>query len=511
MSGRTRAEVLEDQFTVPLHERQEVAEAATPAPTPAATAVPVAPVAPAPLLASTARNRLVLADVVALMVGVAVAFGLQRLLRPVPDFIVAWHVLLVVASLPGFAFGAVVNRLYLARANARPGEEAQNVLRAVGIGVGVIVSIAFAVQFKDLSRLWVFLVAASVCSTVLAERQVARRLFDRMRAKGRLRRRILIVGTDAHAIGLVHTYQRHPEFGYDVVGFVGDDDLGDRGGVKVLGPIERLNEILAGQDVNGVVVSLGSVGEDHVNRLTRELTDHGYHVVLSSSLRDIDITRIRPQALDGNTMIYVEPVIRGGWRAAAKRVFDVLVASFILLLSAPVLAVAAIAIKLEDRGPVLFRQERVGRDGKRFTMTKLRTMVVDAEALKADLLDQSEVDGPLFKMAHDPRITRSGRLLRKLSIDELPQLVAVLVGTMSMVGPRPALPDEVAQWDGELRDRLRVLPGLTGMWQVSGRSDTSFEQYRRLDLYYVDNWSLGHDLRICAKTVGVVLTGRGAS
>ncbi len=195
----------------------------------------------------------------------------------------------------------------------------------------------------------------------------------------------------------------------------------------------------------------------------------------------------------------------------AKRAFDVVTAALILVLSSPLLLAAAIAIKLEDGGPILFRQERVGRGGRSFTLTKLRTMVVNADEMKADLLDQSEVDGPLFKMTNDPRITRSGRLLRKLSIDELPQLVAVLRGTMSMVGPRPALPDEVAQWDGELRDRLRVLPGLTGMWQVSGRSDTSFEQYRRLDLYYVDNWSLGHDLRICAKTVGVVLTGRGAS
>ena len=503
MSGRTRAEVLEEQLTVPLHERAAepvVGVEATPTTTDLHAVQP-----------SRARSRLVLADVVATTVGIALAFALQRTLRPVPSWIMAEHAILVVASLPGFAAGAVLNRLYQSRANARPGEEAKNVLRAVGIGVGGLVLIAFSVQFKDLSRLWVFLLGACVAAAVLAERQVARRVFDRLRTEGRLRRRILIVGTDAHAIGLMHTYQRNRVLGYDVAGFVGDDDLGDRGGVKVLGPIDELRSLLAEHDVSGVVVSLGSVGEDHVNRLTRELTDDGYHVVLSSSLRDIDITRIRPQALDGTTMIYVEPVIRGGWRAAAKRVFDVAIAATILLLSSPVLLAAAIAIKLEDGGPVFFRQERVGRGGRSFTMTKLRTMVQNAEDLKADLLDQNEVDGPLFKMAGDPRITRTGRLLRKLSIDELPQLVAVIRGTMSMVGPRPALPDEVEQWDGELRERLRVLPGLTGMWQVSGRSDTSFEQYRRLDLYYVDNWSLGHDLRICAKTVGVVLTGRGAS
>ena len=144
-------------------------------------------------------------------------------------------------------------------------------------------------------------------------------------------------------------------------------------------------------------------------------------------------------------------------------------------------------------------------------MTKLRTMVVDAEAQKAGLLDRNEMDGPLFKIADDPRITPVGRVLRKLSIDELPQLFCVVRGSMSMVGPRPALPDEAALWDEQVHERLRVRPGITGMWQVSGRSSTSFEDYKRLDLYYVDNWSLTHDIRICAKTVGVVLSGRGAA
>ena len=210
-------------------------------------------------------------------------------------------------------------------------------------------------------------------------------------------------------------------------------------------------------------------------------------------------------------MIYVEPVIRHGWRAVAKRVFDLVLASMIFLVSLPLFVVAVIAIKLDSPGPVFYRQTRIGRDGRPFTMTKFRTMVVDADARKASLLDQNEADGPLFKIASDPRITRVGRVLRKMSIDELPQLVSVFQGTMSMVGPRPALPEEVVHWDDSLRDRLRVLPGVTGMWQVSGRSDTSFEQYRRLDLYYVDNWSLAHDLRICARTVGIVLTGRGAA
>ena len=281
--------------------------------------------------------------------------------------------------------------------------------------------------------------------------------------------------------------------------------------MRVLGRLDEIESILEDHRAVGVVVSLASVNHDRVNTITRRLTDAGYHVALSSCLRDIDIARLRPQELDGRTMIYVEPVVRDGVPRLAKRVFDVALASLILLITAPLWLAAMVAIKLDTPGPILFRQKRIGRDGIAFTLTKFRTMVVDAEDRKAELLDRNEVDGPLFKMSDDPRVTRVGRLLRKFSIDELPQLIAVFRGEMSMVGPRPALPDEVDQWEPELRDRLRVLPGLTGMWQVSGRSGSTFEQYKRLDLYYVDNWSLVHDLRICARTVGVVLTGRGAA
>jgi lipopolysaccharide/colanic/teichoic acid biosynthesis glycosyltransferase len=210
-------------------------------------------------------------------------------------------------------------------------------------------------------------------------------------------------------------------------------------------------------------------------------------------------------------MIYVEPTMRDGWRAIAKRVYDLVIATVLLVVTLPILVAAMIAIKLDSRGPVFFHQVRVGRHGQLFRLTKLRTMVVNAEARRAELEEQNESDGPLFKIKSDPRVTRVGRVLRKLSIDELPQLYCVLVGTMSMVGPRPALPDEVAQWDDEVAERLRVPPGLTGMWQVSGRADSSFEEYKRLDLYYVDNWSLKHDAQICARTVKVVLTGRGAA
>ena len=190
-----------------------------------------------------------------------------------------------------------------------------------------------------------------------------------------------------------------------------------------------------------------------------------------------------------------------GWSAVAKRTVDVVVATLSLLLVLPVILLAALAIKLQDGGPVLFRQQRVGRDGKRFMMYKLRTMVPDAEHQLPRLRPHNHRDGPLFKLTNDPRVTSVGRFLRATSIDELPQLVAVLRGTMSMVGPRPALPEEVAQFDESLLGRLTVPPGLTGLWQVEARDDPSFESYRRFDLCYIENWSLRLDFAIMASTV----------
>ena len=457
------------------------------------------------------RRRLVAADAAALGMGALLAVVVQRVVRPSSFDVIASELLLLGASIPGFVLGGAASNLHRARANDRPGVEATNILKTVAAGIASVLLIALVVQYRDVSRLWILSTAGLMFSAMIVERRIARTVFARLRSQRRLTRRIVIVGIDDGAITLQQRYQRKPEIGYHVVGLVDAGGPGDIHGANVLGRTEDLQAILVGYEATGVVISVPSVPEQQVNLLTRRLTDRGYHVALSSSLSDIDVSRLRPQTQDGQTLIYVEPVIRTGWRGTAKRIVDVGMAASILVVTLPLMLAAVVAIKVSDRGPAFFRQIRIGRDGMPFDIIKLRTMVIDAESRRAALEAQNEADGPLFKMRTDPRITRVGRILRKLSIDELPQLVCVLRGTMSMVGPRPALPDEVAQWDDDVRERLRVLPGLTGLWQVSGRSDSSFEVYKRMDLYYVDNWSLLHDLRICALTVRVVLTGHGAS
>jgi exopolysaccharide biosynthesis polyprenyl glycosylphosphotransferase len=209
-------------------------------------------------------------------------------------------------------------------------------------------------------------------------------------------------------------------------------------------------------------------------------------------------------------IFYLEPVSLTRAQVATKRAIDLLLTSCALVLAVPLLLVAALAIKLDDGGPILFRQRRVGRNGETFTIFKLRTMVLDAEQRLEALKDKNERKGPLFKLASDPRVTRAGRVLRACSVDELPQLFNVLAGSMSLVGPRPPLPGEVETYGMDAQRRLLVRPGVTGLWQVSGRSDLSWEESVRLDLRYVENWSLAVDAAILWKTLGAVLRGRGA-
>jgi len=228
-------------------------------------------------------------------------------------------------------------------------------------------------------------------------------------------------------------------------------------------------------------------------------------------MRDISSSRISVRPLGPYPVMCVEPVAQFSWRRVAKRLFDLVLACIAVVVFSPILIAAALAVRVTSGKGVLFSQERVGKDGEAFRVYKLRTMVHDAEARLASLQALNEAAGPMFKMTDDPRVTKVGRFLRASSIDELPQLFNVIAGDMSLVGPRPALPNEADQWDDALWERLRVQPGITGMWQVSGRYTASLETYARLDLYYVDNWSLVTDVAILVRTVGVVLRRRGGA
>jgi exopolysaccharide biosynthesis polyprenyl glycosylphosphotransferase len=323
-----------------------------------------------------------------------------------------------------------------------------------------------------------------------------------------------MVGTSPQALDLARLINGHPEAGYTIIGRCGpgneSDTANDEDGPPLLGGYSDAVRALTRTGADGALVVAGAMPPGQLNRTVRQLMRSGTHVHLSSGMSGIAHDRLIPLPVAREPLFYLERTSLTRSQLTLKRALDVTLGSALVIVLAPVALLAALAVKVADGGPVLFRQERVGRGGRHFTLYKLRTMVPDAEQRVIDLTDANDRrGGPLFKLRHDPRVTRVGRFLRATSIDELPQLVNVVRGDMSLVGPRPALPTEVTRFDDELRQRGRVLPGITGLWQVEARDDPSFASYRRLDLYYVENWSIGLDLAILAATVGTVIMRGG--
>ncbi len=456
------------------------------------------------------KATIVLVDTLA----VALGLGLSLLLPAATKAsTLSASALLALLSIPVWPMLFAQQGLFQARHLTRRSEELRRLVNSVLLGVLGVAGLSVVLQLT-VARVWLIAVGLSVFALVAIEREVTREVVRRLRASGRMERRVLLVGDNSEADELIQMLQESRELGYRVVGRVSDDPNGNgRGagaGVPYLGRTDHVLDIIRRSGASSVVVATTAISLETANRLVRDLTREGIYVELSSSMRDIATRRVTLRPLGRYPIMSVEPVTTRGWRAAFKRCFDVALAGVGLLVAAPVLLTAALAIRITSGPGVLFRQTRVGRDGRPFTVYKLRTMVPDAESLLPELLERNEASGPMFKMADDPRVTRVGRLLRRTSIDELPQLINVVKGDMSLVGPRPALPHEAVQWSDDLRERLRVKPGITGNWQVSGRFTASIEDYQRLDLYYVDNWSLVTDLVILAKTLPAVLRRNGA-
>jgi exopolysaccharide biosynthesis polyprenyl glycosylphosphotransferase len=319
--------------------------------------------------------------------------------------------------------------------------------------------------------------------------------------------RIAVVGTGEEARELVQLIAEHPESHFQVVGVIGDHTVAERHGLSPwwLGPTSRVVELLGRHRIDSVVVTSTGFRGPQFREITRALLAHDFRVRVTTGITRLHQGRFEMESLVHEPLVCITPQRASNVEIALKRVSDLVGASVLLVLAAPVMLVTALLIKLEDRGPVVFRQKRVGTGGELFTITKFRSMVTDADSRKATLAAQNERQGPLFKMSGDPRITRVGKFIRETSIDELPQLFDVLRGDMSLVGPRPALPDEIQAFDAELQGRFTVRPGITGLWQIEARSNASFDAYRRLDLHYIENWSLTLDLKILLATANYLL------
>lgn len=391
--------------------------------------------------------------------------------------------------------------------------EYRRVLSASLLTAGVLGVSAFLLQYPISRTFYVneFLIGVPA---VLIGHIAFRLLLKRARTRGRYRARALIAGDRHHVTELVAILNRETWLGYDPVGVLTDEIESCQKAldVPVVGVPEQVVDATRRTQVDTVIFTEGAypTGRDF-NVIARQLEHERTHLMVVPSVTDVAAARMNVRPVAGLSLVHIEKPRAAKAGSGPKRVVDTIGAGLLMLLSLPIVGAAALAIKLEDGGPVIFRQRRVGLGGEVFDCLKLRSMVTDAEAIKArTLMDSNETDGVLFKMKRDPRVTRVGAFIRRYSIDELPQLFNVLKGEMSLVGPRPALEGEVAQYQPQVLRRLDVRPGLTGLWQVSGRSDLSWEDAVRLDLYYVDNWSMFQDLTILTRTAKAVVGSDGA-
>jgi exopolysaccharide biosynthesis polyprenyl glycosylphosphotransferase len=397
-------------------------------------------------------------------------------------------------------------RLYRARECTIRAIETARIARTTTLAAALALAATTVIDVEHPIRVVVW-GAAFALLLLLVSRAAYRSVLMRARRDGRFLRPVVVVGTNDEGRDLIELMSDNAAFGYHVVGVIGSHDhfVAARLPVPYLGDIDEIDDALELTGASGAIVAGSSLPVTELNEVVRHLLDRGRHVQLSSGLRRFDQRRVLLQELAYEPVLYLEPAVLSPWQECAKRVLDVVIASIALVISAPVFIAAALAIKLTSRGPVLFVQERIGRHGQPFRVYKLRTMIDGAEDSVITLMEKNERHGPLFKITNDPRRTPVGRFLEASSLDELPQLLNVLKGDMSLVGPRPALGSEVEQFDAELLERLRVRPGVTGIWQLEARDDPSFATYRRLDLFYVENWSLSLDVAIVVGTIADVL------
>jgi exopolysaccharide biosynthesis polyprenyl glycosylphosphotransferase len=428
---------------------------------------------------------------------------------------VAWYYVGATLLLPLVWVVAVgLNRAYEPRFLGVGSEEFRRVARAGVVLVAVVAFTAYAANLT-VARRYVLVGLPLVTVLSVGGRYLLRKRLHARRAAGEYMHRVVVVGHEEPVLDMLRRLGDARYHGLEMVAaclpIPGQRPALIDQGVPVMGGFERVADAvrITGADTVAVLASY-DMGPEDLRRLAWDLEPTGADLLVAPSLVEVAGPRLSIRPVTGLPLLQVEQPRFTGGRRVVKSTFDRLVALTAVVVLSPVLLVIAAAIRLTSRGPVLFRQERVGKGGETFTMYKFRSMVAGAEDLRDELDELNESDGPLFKMANDPRITRVGRWLRHYSLDELPQLFNVAGGSMSLVGPRPPLPCEVAEYREDVRRRLLVKPGVTGLWQVSGRADLSWEESVRLDLRYVDNWTLAADLLIMWKTARAVVSGSGA-
>jgi exopolysaccharide biosynthesis polyprenyl glycosylphosphotransferase len=386
--------------------------------------------------------------------------------------------------------------------------------RAVAVGVASLLTILFLLKIQYASRVVIvtfgvldFLVLAGIRLGVVA-------YFQRSLRQGDHFRRVLIVGTGTRARRLAETLLHTADWGIRIVGHLDPDPtrVGDRIlGSSVLGTVGDISSVLKENVIDDVILAIPRAMIPDVDKIAHACEEEGVKLGMMADVFDVHVARMRLVDLGAIPLLTLEPVAHDEWKLFVKRLMDLGLALLSLPIVLPLIAVVSVVVRLDSPGPVFFVQDRVGLHKRRFRMLKFRTMTAGAEHLQAQVEHLNEAQGPIFKIANDPRITRIGRFLRRSSLDELPQMLHVVTGDMSLVGPRPMSVRDVDLFDhGLQRKRFSVKPGLTCLWQASGRSELSFSRWLELDLQYIERWSLGLDIKILFKTIPAVLSRRGA-
>jgi exopolysaccharide biosynthesis polyprenyl glycosylphosphotransferase len=433
-------------------------------------------------------------------------------LFPLAEYLKIYPLVLIIWSVLFFTYHS-----YHSHRTVPLTREASTTLRVVFVGNVFLATIAYLMPLRQLSRAWFILFGVLSAVLLVLEKIVVRILARYVRAKGLNYRTVLIVGSGRRAIEVARMISDHKYWGYKLLGFVSDGHRLSNGWARyrIYGTVPDLRTLLEHgefpEPIDEIVFAVTRKKLDEMKQIFLFCEELGIRTRVAMNIFPNRVARMEVEELEGIPFLTFTTTPSNETQLAAKRLLDVAVSMLVLFLGAPAIAIAAAAIKLTSPGSVLFKQERIGLNGRIFTLYKFRTMILDAHERRGEVSHLNEMSGPVFKAKSDPRVTAVGRILRKFSLDELPQLWNVLKGDMSLVGPRPPIPEEVKAYRRWHRRRLSMKPGLTCLWQVSGRNNVDFDRWMQLDLQYIDNWSPSLDFKILLRTIPAVLLGRGAS
>jgi exopolysaccharide biosynthesis polyprenyl glycosylphosphotransferase len=432
-----------------------------------------------------------------------------------PLFTLTEYLWLLLGILPSWSLLLYYFKLYDSYRTAPFWVEPWAILKVTFWGTLTVGILIFALKLHFVSRLFIFIFGVIVFLLLSTVRTGIRFAARYVRRRGLNYRNILLVGTGRQATELANTIGRYKDWGLRICGIVLDSEGGDvgiSGEYPVKGTIEDIPRIITDEIIDEVIFAVSRNRLEDLEEVFLTCEKQGVRTRVALNFFSHVVAKARLEDLGEIPLLTFSTTPYNEWLLAFKRAFDIFVSGILLIMLIPVFLFIALAVKLTSPGPMFFRQIRVGMNGRRFALYKFRSMVSDAEIMKKDLFQLNEMDGPVFKIRNDPRLTRIGKFIRRFSFDELPQLVNVLKGDMSIVGPRPPVPEEVAHYERWHRRRLSMKPGLTCLWQIQGRNRIKdFDDWMKLDLQYIDNWSLKLDLKIFFKTIPTVFLARGAS